>query len=134
DDADIAALTRAFDALPALYIADGHHRSAAAARVAQARGAGAQSSRYFLSVIFPHHEMTILDYNRVLRDLNGRNAEALLAELRKNFSIEASDQPVRPTAAREFGMYVADRWYRLTLRSDLIPDNDPIGRLPITLL
>ena len=73
DDATIAALTRAFDALPAIYIADGHHRSAAAARVAQARsGAGSHSD--FLSVVFPHHQMTILDYNRVIRDLNGRSA------------------------------------------------------------
>ena len=76
DDATIAALTRAFDALPALYIGDGHHRSAAAARVAEARGDGAGSHRDFLTVIFPHHEMTILDYNRVLRDLNGRTADA----------------------------------------------------------
>src|SRR5207247_3695704 len=105
DDAMIAALTRAVNALPALYIADGHHRSAAAARVAAARG-GAGSHSHFLAVIFPHHEMTILDYNRVLRDLNGRSAQQLLAELRKNFSVEASDQPVRPTAAREFGMHL----------------------------
>src|SRR5205085_3716401 len=124
DDTTIAALTRAVDALPALYIADGHHRSAAAARVAAARG-GAGAHSHFLSVIFPHHEMTILDYNRVLRDLKGRSAEQLLAELRKNFAVEASDQPVRPATAREFGMHVARRWYRLTLRSDLIPDDDP---------
>ena len=78
--------------------------------------------------------MTILDYNRVLRDLNGRSPEQLLAELRKVFAVEASDQPVRPAASREFGMYLAGRWYRLTLRPDLVPENDPIGRLPITLL
>src|SRR5262249_56036900 len=70
DDATIAALTRAFDAVPALYIGDGHHRTAAAARVAQARPNGKASHRDFLTVVFPHHEMTILDYNRVLRDLN----------------------------------------------------------------
>jgi uncharacterized protein (DUF1015 family) len=133
DGATIAALTRAVDALPALYIADGHHRSAAAARVAAAR-AGAGSHSHFLSVIFPHHEMTILDYNRVLRDLNGRKPEQLLADLRKNFSVEASDQPVRPAASAEFGMYLAGGWYRLTLAPDRVPTNDPIGRLPITLL
>ena len=76
DEPTIAALTRAFDALPAIYIADGHHRSAAAARVAEARGGSTGSHGYFLSVIFPHHQMTILDYNRVLRDLNGRSAGA----------------------------------------------------------
>jgi len=133
DDATIAAFTRAVDALPALYIGDGHHRSAAAARVAAARG-GVGSRSHFLSVIFPHHEMTILDYNRVLRDLNGRSPEQLLAELRKHFAVAASDGQVRPAAAAEFGMHLAGRWYRLTLASDLVPNNDPIERLPITLL
>jgi uncharacterized protein (DUF1015 family) len=126
DDATIAALTRAFDALPALYIGDGHHRTAAAARVARARD--------FLTVVFPHHEMTILDYNRVLRDLNGRSPDELVAALRGCCSVSASDRPVRPTAAGEFGMYLAGRWYKLTIRPDLVPANDPIGRLPITLL
>jgi uncharacterized protein (DUF1015 family) len=133
DDATIAALTRAFDALPALYIADGHHRSAAASRVAKARG-GSGASREFLAVIFPHHEMTILDYNRVVRDLNGRSPAQLLAELKKNFGIETSDREVRPAAPCEFGMFLDGRWYRLTLRHDLVPKDDPIGRLPVTLL
>jgi uncharacterized protein (DUF1015 family) len=132
DEPTIAALTRAFDALPALYIADGHHRSAAAARIAAERGK-AGSHTHFLAVIFPHHEMTILDYNRVLRDLNGLSAEELLAALRKASSVKASDQPVRPAASGEFGMYLSGRWYQLTLRRELIP-SDPIGRLPITLL
>jgi uncharacterized protein (DUF1015 family) len=133
DDATIAAFTRAFDALPAIYIADGHHRSAAAARVAQARnGAGSHSD--FLSVIFPHHEMTILDYNRVLRDLNGRSAEQLLAELRQRFKVDAADKPVRPTSSGEFGMYLSGRWHRLTIKPELVPADDPIGRLPITIL
>ncbi len=133
DDAAIAALTRAFDALPAIYIADGHHRSAAAARVAQARGSVGSHSQ-FLSVIFPHHQMTILDYNRVIRDLNGKKPEQVLNDLKAKFAVTASDQPVRPTSAGEFGMVLAGRWYRLTLRPELIPANDPIGRLPITLL
>ncbi len=134
DEAAISALTRAVDALPALYIADGHHRSAAAARVAQARGGYSGSHGYFLSVIFPHHEMTILDYNRLIRDLNGRSPDQLLAELRERFAVAPSEQPVRPAAGGDYGMYLAGRWYRLTLRPDLVPPNDPIGRLPITLL
>jgi uncharacterized protein (DUF1015 family) len=133
DPETITALTRAVDALPALYIADGHHRTAAASGVARARG-GAGSHNDFLAVLFPHHEMTILDYNRTLRDLNGRRPEELLAELRERFAVEASYPPVRPAASAEFGMYLAGRWYRLTLSSDLVPKNDPIGRLPITLL
>jgi uncharacterized protein (DUF1015 family) len=134
DDETIAALTRAVDALPAIYIADGHHRSAAAARVAEARGARAGSHRHFLAVLFPHHQMTILDYNRVIKDLNGRSPGELIAELRKRGAVEASDAPVRPTNAAEFGMFLAGRWYRLNLRPDLVPADDPIGRLPITLL
>ena len=133
DEESIGALTRAADALPALYIADGHHRSAAALRVAQARGTGTGSHGYFLAVLFPHHEMTILDYNRILRDLNGRSSDQLLAELRKRFSVEASDQPVRPAGSGEFGMFLDRRWYRLTIRPVGVGD-DPIDRLPITLL
>jgi uncharacterized protein (DUF1015 family) len=78
--------------------------------------------------------MTILDYNRVLRDLNGRNTDLLDAELRKSFAVTAADAPVRPSGPSEFGMYLGGRWYRLILRGDLVPANDPIGRLPITLL
>ena len=132
DDAAIDKLTRAFDALPALYIADGHHRSAAAARVA-AKRKGEGSHRYFLSVIFPEREMTILDYNRVLKDLNGRSVEQLLAELAKSFTVAPSAEPVRPSSSHDYGMYLAGRWYRLTIRPELVP-NDPIGRLPITML
>jgi uncharacterized protein (DUF1015 family) len=134
DDATIAALTRAVDAMPALYICDGHHRSAAASRVSKARGAGGGSHQDFLAVLFPHDQMTILDYNRVVRDLNGRSPEQLLAQLRERFAVVASDQPVRPAASSEFAMYLGGRWYRLTLRPDLIPTNDPIERLPVTLL
>jgi uncharacterized protein (DUF1015 family) len=131
EEATIAALTRAAGALPALYIADGHHRSAAALRVAQARGDAARG--YFLAVLFPHHQMTILDYNRLLRDLNGRSADQLVAALRERFSVIASDQPVRPTRCGEFGMCLEGGWYRLEIKPDLVA-SDPIGRLPITLL
>jgi uncharacterized protein (DUF1015 family) len=127
--AAIDAITKAFDALPAIYIGDGHHRSAAAARVAASR----KTDGYFLAVVFPEREMTILDYNRVVKDLNGRAPEQFVDALRKDFSVAASDKPVRPASSNEYGMYLAGRWYRLTLRPDLIP-NDPIGRLPITML
>ena len=134
DDAAIAALTKAFDALPAIYIADGHHRSAAAARVANARNGHSGAHDFFLSVIFPHHQMTILDYNRVVRDLNGRTSHELLAVLRERFTVAGSERPVRPAHSGEFGMFVADGWHRLTIRPELIPNTDPIGRLPVTLL
>lgn len=133
DESTIKTITGTVDSLPALYIADGHHRSAAAARVARAR-AGAGSKDYFLAVLFPHHEMTILGYNRLIRDLNGRTTEQFLNELRSNFAVSPSPNPVSPESAGEFGMVVGGRWYRLVIAPKLIPDNDPIGRLPITLL
>ena len=138
DDAPtIAALTQAVDALPALYIADGHHRSAAAERVAKARG-GDGAHSYFLTVMFPQDQMTILDYNRVIRDLNGLSPDALLARLRQDYTVAVSDRAARPAAAGEVGMYLAGSWYRLTLRAEALAkaeqSADPVERLPITLL
>ena len=133
DQAPIDELTRAFDAIPALYIADGHHRTAAAQHVAASRGADG-SHRYVLSVIFPHHGMAILEYNRVVRDLNGRTPEQLLAEVGERFAVAPTTSPARPSDAREFGMYVDRHWYLLKLRPQFVPENDAIERLPVTLL
>ena len=129
----VARITTAFEVLPALYIADGHHRSAAAARIAKAH-AGLASAAYFLAVAFPEQEMTILDYNRVLKDLNGQSVSALLTKLGERFRVTPSKVPVRPPTAGEFGLYLNRRWYQLTIHPDLIPREDPIGRLPISLL
>ena len=143
DEQMIAGLTGAVDALPALYIADGHHRAAAALRVAKTRRGTASSAAgdgYFLAVLLPEKEMTILDYNRVLRDLNGRSVEEVLTEIRKRCVIEPSDRAVRPTEADEFGMVLAGRWYRVRLRpADAAapreaPNADPVAHLPVTLL
>ncbi len=143
DDAQaIAGLTRAVDALPALYIADGHHRAAAAFRVAKARRGAASGAGggYFLAVLLPENQMTILDYNRVLRDLNGRSVAEVLTEIRKRCAVEPSDRAVRPAQADEFGMVLAGRWYRLRLhpaagakRGDA-HDADPVAGLPVMLL
>jgi len=140
-DAEIQArLTRAFDAMPALYIADGHHRSAAASRVAAARRAanrrhtGEENYNTFLTVIFPHHQLQILDYNRVVAGLNGMDAGAFLARVRENFSVDISPTPVKPARPAEFGLYLAGQWYRLTIRRELIPVNDPVARHDATLL
>ena len=135
DDASIAELTAAINSLPALYIADGHHRSAAAERIAKARG-DAGSHSHFLAVLLPQSQMTILDYNRVLRDLDGRSADALLAEIGARYTIAPSDQPVRPQSAGEVGMVLGGRWYRLVLRPDIAQaaGDDPVARLPVTLL
>jgi uncharacterized protein (DUF1015 family) len=137
NDSTVSALTRAVDTLQALYIADGHHRSAAAQRVAAARGGqGPRSHDYFLAVLFPEGEMTILEYNRVLRDLNGQSAADVLARLRERYDVEPSDRAVRPAQAQEAGMYLAGRWYRLVLRKEFLAgaEANPIERLPVTLL
>jgi uncharacterized protein (DUF1015 family) len=135
DQATIAALTSAVGALPALYIADGHHRSAAALRVAQARG---EKDGYFLAVLLPQREMTILDYNRVLRDLNGLTPDGVLREISRRYAVEPSDQPVRPARADEVGMVLGGRWHRLALKPDVAAkcaqSGDPVARLPVTLL
>jgi uncharacterized protein (DUF1015 family) len=137
DKQTLARLTGMIESLPALYIADGHHRSAAAARIAAARG-GEGSHSYFLAVLFPHFDMTILDYNRVLRDLNGRSPQALLTELAEHYLVEPSAGPVRPDHPAEFGMVLAGHWYRLRMRPEYAAaealHSDPIARLPVTLL
>ena len=135
DEASLAALTSAVDALPALYIADGHHRSAAALRVAEARGV---LDGYFLAVLLPAHEMTILDYNRVLLDLNGLTPDAVLREIGRRYTIEPSGGPVRPARADEVGMVLGERWRRLALKPEIAAEAalsaDPVARLPVTLL
>ncbi len=135
DPALIGAISLAFDAMPALYIADGHHRSAAASRVAahHHRPGAERDVDYFLSVIFPHHEMRILDYNRVVRDLNGLTDAGFLSRLKPAFRIDAEDTPLRPGRPGEFGMYLARRWYRLTIDPARIPE-DPVQRLDVSLL
>jgi uncharacterized protein (DUF1015 family) len=135
DPTVIAQLTERFDAFPALYIADGHHRSAAASRVAAARRqeGGETSADYFLAVIFPEQQMRILDYNRVIRDLNGLNATYFLNKVSEKFNIAASSGPVRPERPGEFGLYLGGRWCRLVIRSELVPE-DPVRRLDVSLL
>jgi uncharacterized protein (DUF1015 family) len=118
--------------VPKLYIADGHHRSAAAARVFQSR-AGAGQSGYFLSVIFPHTAVQILPYHRVLKDLSGRSPEALVAELDKIFE-SVPGHHAQPVATHEVGFYLKGRWRSLRFRKALTAVNDPIERLDVTLL
>ncbi|MHB9117255.1 MAG: DUF1015 domain-containing protein [Burkholderiales bacterium] len=140
DKTTLDRLTAAFDAMRAIFIADGHHRSAAASRIAAARRAanpghtGEESYNYFLSVIFPHHEMKIMDYNRVMTDLNGLSEEAFLARIAQEFAVKPSGGQVKPSRPGEFGMYLGGHWYRLEIRADLIPQNDPVARLDVSLL
>jgi uncharacterized protein (DUF1015 family) len=133
--AAVAALQAALDALGALYIADGHHRSAAAARVAaQRRGAHDASHEFFLAVAFPHDELRILDYNRVVRDLNGLSTDALLARIRESFAVEALSDAHSPAQPETFSMFLGGRWYELKIRAALVPRHDPVASLDISLL
>jgi uncharacterized protein (DUF1015 family) len=140
DEALIGRLTGAFDGLDALYVADGHHRSAAASRIAAARRevnpghTGEESYNYFLSVIFPHDQMQILDYNRVIKDLHGLDAEAFMSRVSVPLKVEPSAEPVKPARLGEFGMYLDGAWYRLTLDEHRIPWDDPVARLDVSLL
>ena len=135
DDADIKTITDTFDAMKCLYIADGHHRSAAASRVAAMRqGANTDSQDYFLSVMFPDNQMKILDYNRVIRDLNNHSEADFLSEIEKRFNIEQSAGAVRPDKPGVFGMYIKNQWFRLMIHDSLIPHDDPVARLDVSLL
>ena len=135
DAAVIQRIGALFDAMPAVYIADGHHRSAAASRVAANRRTGADGSHeWFLVVAFPHHELRILDYNRVVRDLGGMTRHELLAKLGTKFDVTASAGPVRPARHGEFGLYSGGHWHRLAPRPGLPEPADPAGRLDASLL
>ncbi len=139
DPEQVSAVTRIVDAMDSLYIADGHHRSASASRVAAARGAGNPRHsgdldyNYFLCVAFPHDEMRILDYNRVVRDLNGLSATDFLLRIGLKFTVMPVTEPARPAHAGQFGMYLEGQWYRLDIQRGLIP-KDPVASLDVSLL
>jgi uncharacterized protein (DUF1015 family) len=139
DREQVAAITRIVDAMDSLYIADGHHRSAAASRVAAARGqgnprhSGDLDYNYFLAVAFPHDEMRILDYNRVVKDLNRLSVPDFLVRIAHQFTVTPATAPVRPARAGQFGMYLDGQWYRLDIRPDLVP-KDPVASLDVSLL
>ncbi|MDX8410452.1 MAG: DUF1015 family protein [Mariprofundaceae bacterium] len=140
DSGAISRLSDFFDAMDAIYVADGHHRSAAAARVAAMRAqanpghTGKEAYNYFLTVIFSHRQMKIFDYNRIVRDLNGLDEDVFLARIAQAFQIEAKAAEVRPARAGEFGMYLPGRWFRLKLRTDVMAHDDPVAQLDVSLL
>ncbi len=132
DAEGIAFLESRFAALPRLYIADGHHRTAAAARVWEARG-GRAAEDGFLSVIFAHDALQILPYHRVVRDLNGLAVDAFLERLRASFTLEPGGAG-QPGARHEMGLYLAGRWWTLRFRPELIPEGNPAEALDVALL
>ncbi|MBP9997089.1 MAG: DUF1015 domain-containing protein [Lachnospiraceae bacterium] len=135
DADDIRAITDAFEGMNAIYIADGHHRCASACKVgAKLHTDGIEKeSDFFLSVLFPESQLKILDYNRVVRDLNGYSADEFLEELEQYFDICHSDTSVSPTCKGEFGMYLEDNWYVLKLKTEWLND-DPVDGLDVSLL
>ena len=132
NDDQITGLSRAFNAMPALYIADGHHRSAAGSRVAKTKPE-MESAQYFLTVAYADNEMHILDYSRVVKDLNGYTAEGLLARIGERFDVVRADAQAKPVKPTQFGLYLGGTWYTLDLHDDYVPD-DPVGRLDVSLL
>jgi uncharacterized protein (DUF1015 family) len=132
-DIVVNSITQLFNThVPATYIADGHHRAASAAKVSKEMP-DSEQAKYFLTTIFPESQLAILDYNRVVKDLNGLTPEKLLALLQDDFYVTLSPEPVKPSQLHEFGMYLEGQWYILTSRNGTWAD-DPIGVLDVTIL
>ena len=140
DADDMAAITKAFAAMPSLYIADGHHRSAAAALVgaekqkANPQTTGKEEYNYFMAVCFPASQLTILDYNRVVRDLNGMTESEFLEKLSQNFDVQDTGTAIyHPQQLHEFSLYLGGHWYRLNAKPGTYNDQDPIGVLDVDI-
>jgi uncharacterized protein (DUF1015 family) len=140
NDATISRITKLFAAIPYTYVADGHHRTAAAALVGNERmqanptHTGAEEYNYFLAVHFPDNQLRIIDYNRVVKDLNGLTPEELLGKLETNFAVEKTGTAIhKPDRLHNFGLYMAGNWYSLTALPGTCNDNDPIGVLDVTI-
>ncbi len=142
DQAKIKRIEEIFEKdIPVLYVADGHHRTAAAARVGSERKAanpnhtGNEEYNYFMAVIFPENQLKIIDYNRVVKDLNGLSKEEFITKLEKTFVIEKMGKEVyEPSKLHEFSMYIDSYWYKLTAKEGTYNDHDPIGVLDVTIL
>ena len=141
DEKDIHKITDIFASFPALYIADGHHRSAAAALVGAEKAknnphhTGDEEYNYFMAVCFPDNQLTIIDYNRVVTDLNGLTDEEFIAKVKENFEVEEKGTEIyKPNRLHNFSMYLSGKWYSLTAKAGTYDDHDPIGVLDVTVL
>ena len=141
DQATINRITAIFESIPALYVADGHHRTAAAALVGQEckrnnpNHTGTEEYCYFLSVIFPDNQLKIIDYNRVVKDLNGLSEAELIEALKVDFDVEEMGTEIyTPAALHNFAMYLGGKWYSMTAKPGTYNDSDPIGVLDVTVL
>ena len=140
DDEDIAALSAAFEKIPYLYIADGHHRAASAVKVGMKRREanpdynGTEEFNFFLAVYFKSDDLAIMDYNRLIAYYNGKTADEIMAEIEKCFDIEKKDGIYHPETKHTFGMYIGKEWYKLTAKSGTFDENDPVDRLDVSIL
>lgn len=133
EEAVVANITRLFaEKVPATYIADGHHRAASAAKVSKALP-DSEAANYFLTTIFPASELAIMDYNRLVKDLNGLDKDDFISAIQEDFTITQSPEAVKPAHLHEFGMYLDKQWYILNSRKDTFT-TDPIGILDVTIL
>ena len=140
DEATINAITKAFEGIPYLYIADGHHRTAAAAHVGEEKAkadpnhTGKEEYNYLLAVCFPQSHLKVMDYNRVVKDLNGLTEQQFLDKIAEHFVVEDKGTEIyRPAALHNFSLYLAGKWYSLTAKEGTYDDNDPIGVLDVTI-
>ena len=141
DDADtVGKLSALFDTVPAMYIADGHHRCASAVRVGEMRRkanpdyTGNEEFNYFLAVAFPDEELEIMDYNRVVKDLNGLDENEFITAVSKFFEVEKTEGRCKPSDKHTFGMYLNKQWYLLRAKADIINEDDPVERLDVSIL
>lgn len=140
DEKTVEAIRLEFLKVEALYIADGHHRAAAAAAVAKLRKAknpahtGTEEYNYFVGAVFPHNQARIMDYNRVIRDLNGLSEEELIGRIQKNFNVSPDFKNKSPSRPHEFGMYLKGKWYRLEVTGDKLSEKGLVERLDVRLL
>ena len=141
NDADIVRLTEIFAEIPAFYVADGHHRTAAAARVGAEKRennpqhTGEEEYNWFMTVVFPDSQLKVIDYNRVVKDLNGLAPEQLISALSEDFEVKEEGCGIyKPGRLHEFSMYLSGKWYSLTAKEGRYDDNDPIGVLDVTIL
>jgi len=135
DDATIASITKYFkEEVPCTYIADGHHRAASAAKVRAALGSNApEGASYFLTTLFPDNQLKIMDYNRVVKDLNGLSEVDFMDKVKEAFDVKSVDEAFKPAEPHHYGMYLSGKWYQLVSKPGTYK-NDPIGILDITIL
>ena len=140
DPEDVEAIRKAFENLNQIYIADGHHRAASAVKVGLKRRkenpahTGKEEYNFFLSVLFPHDQLMIMDYNRSVTDLNGLTVPEFLEKIKENFEVEKVSGQVRPQEKGTFGMYLEDGWYVLKAKENLYEGKDAVGRLDVAVL